>query len=202
MPSFPPPRELTVAPYPVLGRRASIALLMTREAGASKVFSPHASHRNPVRSVSTTRSPSSTHSSVRDSDQFIAGFSQKGQTTPRIPFQSEGLGGRESRYFRSSSISSRPTTGTRVGFFQFRRSQYSLRRSQYVFPFFMVVHRPRARPQGFGTWYPVRTLMRRRASASQSSKTTRTASGNSLSENVASYRPSTSSCSSNPPFSI
>src|SRR3972149_2158838 len=115
MPSFPPPRALTVALDPVGGRRARMAWLIVREATASYDFSPHASQTMPVRFVRTIRSPSSTHSRVKDSDQFIAGFSQKGQVSPRMPFQVEGLGGRDSRSLRISSIRSGPPAGRRVG---------------------------------------------------------------------------------------
>src|SRR3972149_11974387 len=134
MPSLPPPRERTVAPYPGGGRRASITLLIVREATASYDFSPHASQSMPVRFVSTMRSPSSTQSSLRDSDQFIAGFSQKGQTIPRFPFQIEGFGGRESSSLRIISMCSGPRTGGRDGFLYFRRSHQAL-------SYFMGFHR-------------------------------------------------------------
>src|SRR2546425_5303082 len=111
MPSLPPPRELTVAPYPVGGRRSRIAWLIVREAAASYDFSLHESQRRPVRFVIRTRSPSSTHSSVRDPDQFIAGFSQVGHVMPRMPRKGDGLGGRDSSSLRIAARVSGPMMG-------------------------------------------------------------------------------------------
>src|SRR3990170_7151450 len=150
MPSFPPPSELTVAPYPVRGRRFTISLLIIREAAESYDFSPQESQRRPVRFVITMRSPSSVHSSVRESDQFSVAFSHTGQVQFRASLNG-CLGGWASSSRPNSSISSRPMTGIRGGVFQLRRSQYSLFRSHYFFPFFIIAPPPHPRSRLPGT---------------------------------------------------
>src|SRR3989304_7015694 len=187
MPSFPPPSELTVAPSPVRGGRFTISLLIIREAAESYDFSPQESQRRPVRFVITMRSPSSVHSSVRESDQFSVAFSHTGQGQFRASLNG-CLGGGGSSSRPNSSISSRPMTGIRVGVFQFRRSHYSLFRSQYVFPFFIVAHLPHAPSRLRGTWYAVTTSMRRPPPVSWISNTTPIARGGPLSRSGAPQR--------------